>query len=305
MSVIGEGGGFALSAPVVPAPAPAVSVPTEALIASLAIFATDDVFVVSDAERRVQWVSSSVATVLGWSVAEFRLVCTHLLHPDDQGPAEATSALVRAMPGVHAAGVGRHLATDGSWRWLDVTAWNLLDEHGVVVTRFRDVTELHTLRVQVAAAERDSLTDLGTRAAARAELSARLAAGDRRVAVLFCDLDGFKAVNDRYGHLAGDEVLRAVVRRAESVLRDGDLLCRWGGDELIAVLDVVDDADVTAAAERIEAAVGRQIRLRGRGVVVEGLGVSIGIALADLGEAPDDVIDRADRAMYAAKRLRQ
>jgi diguanylate cyclase (GGDEF)-like protein/PAS domain S-box-containing protein len=267
--------------------------------ALLELVTLDSIVVVADDERRIVWVSDSVADVLGWTTDEFRLVCTHLIHPDDQPIAEAMSSLIRSESGPHHGGEGRHLAADGSWRWLRITAHNDLAESGTVVTVFRDVTAEHELLDRLARAEVDALTGLETRARGEAELQARLASGERRVAALFCDIDGFKAVNDRLGHAIGDDVLVEVARRARGALRPGDLLVRWGGDELLAIADVGDEGEAIAIAQALRAAVHRDEPGHGP---YRPLSVSVGIAIGGLGDEPDQLVARADRAMYAAKR---
>jgi diguanylate cyclase (GGDEF)-like protein len=180
---------------------------------------------------------------------------------------------------------------------MRVTAVNLLPELGVVVTRFHDVTDLRLAWEQAVAVATDELTGLASRAAVRAEIERRLTAGDRTVAVLFCDLDGFKAVNDRQGHLAGDELLARVGRRLRDAVRpDGGLIGRWGGDEFVAVLDVAgrDEALAVGTRLRASASIGRDAG----GPV----GASVGVALGGLGDEVDDLLARADAAMYGVKR---
>ena len=267
--------------------------------ALLELVTLDSIVVVADEDRSIVWVSDSVADVLGWTPDEFRLVCTHLIHPEDQPLAEAMSSLIRSEPGAHHGGEGRHLAADGSWRWLRITAHNDVDESGTVVTVFRDVTAEHDLLDRLARAEVDALTGLETRARGEAERHARLTSGEHRVATLFCDVDGFKAVNDRLGHAIGDDVLVEVARRARSAMRPGDLLVRWGGDELLAVADVRDEVEAIALAEAVRDAVHRDEP----GLApYRPLSVSVGIALGGLGDQPDELVARADRAMYTAKR---
>ncbi len=142
-------------------------------------------------------------------------------------------------------------------------------------------------QASVAAAEHaavhDPLTGLANRvllmdrvnaAAHRAERSP-----DARFAVLYCDLDGFKGVNDQLGHDAGDELLEAVARRLEKAVRPGDLVSRLGGDEMAVLLDGVTGVEEAAGvAERLLAALAEPYAVGGREVVVT---VSVGVAVAD------------------------
>jgi diguanylate cyclase (GGDEF)-like protein len=126
-------------------------------------------------------------------------------------------------------------------------------------------------------------------------------AGDM-VACLFIDLDGFKAINDTYGHAAGDTVLQAVAQRLERCLRGRDLIGRMGGDEFIMLLRVSQQTGLDEAvvvAERAIAAVGTPLALDAATVTV---GCSIGIALSpDDAATAQDLLRMADEALYTAK----
>ncbi|QNE36718.1 GGDEF domain-containing protein [Leifsonia shinshuensis] len=123
-----------------------------------------------------------------------------------------------------------------------------------------------------------------------------------QVAVLFVDLDGFKAINDTLGHAAGDTVLKEVGERLSSVFRQEDMIARYGGDEFIAVLHVADTSDALELADRARAAIAQDFA----GIPRElNITASVGIAIAegDVGaHAIDRLIRLADQAMYAAKR---
>ena len=124
-----------------------------------------------------------------------------------------------------------------------------------------------------------------------------------RVAVLFVDVDDFKAINDRWGHAAGDEVLVRVARRLSRVVRPGDTVGRIGGDEFVVVCGGMQtESDVERMATRIEQALGRPLALRDSSELVT---ASIGVAIGHgPGEEPEAIIRRADQAMYQAKRSR-
>jgi diguanylate cyclase (GGDEF)-like protein len=151
----------------------------------------------------------------------------------------------------------------------------------------RTVEALDGLRERAAT---DPLTGLGH----YATFHETLAGAHRRprTAVLLCDIDGFKHLNDTFGHQHGDEVLRRTAAALEGALRRGDRLFRIGGDEFAALLAVADEAEALEAGNRLRAAV-REARL--------GLTVSIGVAVPADGEPDGAVLGRADRALYRVK----
>ncbi len=118
-----------------------------------------------------------------------------------------------------------------------------------------------------------------------------------QVAVLFCDLDSFKTVNDSLGHVAGDELLIAVGARLLGCVRPGDTAARFGGDEFAVLIEDIEGVDVHQLAERILAALEEPFTVRGKEVFLSG---SIGIATGGGGDV--DLLRDADLAMYRAKR---
>jgi diguanylate cyclase (GGDEF)-like protein len=156
-------------------------------------------------------------------------------------------------------------------------------------------------------AQLDSLTgclnrrSFGDQFQKEAERSRRLGLG---VAVLFLDLDRFKALNDRFGHGFGDHVLERVARRVEGALRETDLLFRWGGEEFVVLMPHTAVGEVESIAERVRAAVGRAPLLAQPGEGDIGITTSVGAAATD--RYPADaaaLVGSADRACYEAKRL--
>jgi diguanylate cyclase (GGDEF)-like protein len=120
------------------------------------------------------------------------------------------------------------------------------------------------------------------------------------VALLFCDLDHFKAINDTHGHLAGDELLVGVARRLESAVRPSDTVARLGGDEFTVLLEHLrEPADAVRLAERVAAALEPPVTIAGAQVRAS---ASIGVAFARRGHvAPNELVRDADAAMYRAK----
>ncbi|MFF8906466.1 diguanylate cyclase CdgB [Streptomyces olivaceoviridis] len=125
--------------------------------------------------------------------------------------------------------------------------------------------------------------------------------GTKGLAVLFCDLDGFKSINDRFGHNAGDAVLIEVARRLSNGVRDGDTVARLGGDEFVILADGLGRADAQDLAVRLRNEIIQPIRAEGRAVRV---GASFGIGWAHCGMTADEVLKSADERMYIEKRSR-
>ena len=187
------------------------------------------------------------------------------------------------------------------------------DEVGKVVSGFNFLLE--RLRKEEAArqageahlqylAHHDSLTGLVNRAMLEERLELSLAQAERdgsQIALLFCDLDGFKAINDQHGHEAGDEVLRQVAARLSDGRRRIDTVARLGGDEFVILLAGLDDArdGASAVARQCLAAMAVPFLIEDQSLV---LGMSIGIALhAGRAVAPSYLISQADIAMYQVK----
>ena len=122
------------------------------------------------------------------------------------------------------------------------------------------------------------------------------------MAVLAVDLDEFKAVNDRYGHAAGDAVLVTSAERMKRLLRESDVIARFGGDEFVIVLGQVDNAEAAReVASRVVESLSQPMPLAAGGTAH--IGASVGIAMCCAGrETLNDLLKRADAALYAAKR---
>jgi diguanylate cyclase (GGDEF)-like protein len=185
-----------------------------------------------------------------------------------------------------------------SWR----TRWIWREHDGgphrvvTVVDLTEDLAREDALRER---AYQDSLTQVCNRERFLERLGEALErGGDTQVGVVYLDLDGFKQVNDTRGHAFGDRALQAVVARLLRHLRSGDVLGRVGGDEF-AVLCLSTRDEAMSVVTRIRAALADRIQI---GQQTIQLSASVGVALAQPGEEGESVLDRADRAMYAAKR---
>lgn len=148
-----------------------------------------------------------------------------------------------------------------------------------------------------AQARRDGLTGLPNRAAFTSAIEFAIADPERHLALLFVDLDDFKVINDRFGHAAGDELLRVVAARLSGAIRPDDLCARLGGDEFAVLLQEAEDT-ADAVAQRLVRTIGAPISVGGR---ITHVGASVGLAMAAADTSAERLVQQADIAMYAAK----
>ncbi|WP_370323918.1 diguanylate cyclase domain-containing protein [Euzebya sp.] len=232
-----------------------------------------------------------------------------VIHPDD---AEDTQRFVADVHDPrtpdHAVAERRFLRADRTEWWGSVHASLLRNESGepqYFIAQVIDVTERRQAHSELThLALHDALTGLPNRTLLEDRIDQELAGAHRTgatTALLFLDLDGFKAVNDRLGHAAGDELLRVVGRRIGEVIRPRDTVARLGGDEFVVLCGGIDDeSHVDVIVDRIATAVEDPVRVDGTDVRV---GVSIGVtmAAARVRTTAADLLREADTAMYRAK----
>ena len=226
-----------------------------------------------------------------------------ITHPDDW---HRTSAmLTRAAAGTveSFALEQRYVRPDDSVVWAQ-TSISVLDHEreALAIAHVQDITEQRRAAEQLRwAATHDELTRLPNRSQFTAELTERLASSPLgSIAVMFIDLDNFKVINDSLGHATGDQLLRGMTQRLRAVLRDHDMLSRFGGDEFIVMLSQYGvDSTPAATAERLRDEIARPLTIDGVELFVTG---SIGIAISDRVEVTaSDLLRDADAAMYRAK----
>ncbi len=255
--------------------------------------------------------SQRAVQLMGWlqvSALEGRLL-TDLL-----APASMDDSLLQALQRLQSGEESQNRAetcfvrSDGTEVHCEWFNSALTDGNGLVTSIMALVQDV-SAKIQIARqqhylANHDSLTGLLNRAAFQACLERSLVRcrhSKNTVALLFIDLDGFKRVNDTEGHRAGDEVLRIVARRIASTVRGGDTMARLGGDEFLVMLDQEVTRDVTdTIGRRIIEALHLPMSVDGRDLHI---GASIGIAMHPPMEGDiDALMNRADQAMYSAKR---
>ena len=150
----------------------------------------------------------------------------------------------------------------------------------------------------------DPLTGLNNRRYLESHLASLLDMAAKRgqpTSFMILDIDHFKAVNDTYGHDAGDDVLKGLAQRCKRVVRQIDLLCRFGGEEFVVVMPDTPLATAQVIAERVRAAVQGEPFLSGGGQTMIPVTVSIGLAETSGNPDPDKLFRRADRALYRSK----
>ncbi|GGL96420.1 hypothetical protein GCM10010129_45360 [Streptomyces fumigatiscleroticus] len=288
---------------------------------------SSDVIMIAAPNGILRYVSPAAAGVYGRPAEE--LVGTelaHLIHPEDLGgvvhevrrflaadPVEEPTTRIECRFRSGGGSTSRSGEAGSGGGWLNVES-TVNRHHGGLIFNSRDVTERVRLQAQLQHnAEHDPLTDLPNRALftrrVQQALSGRRASDRgavlRGTAVLFIDLDGFKAVNDTIGHQAGDALLVQAARRLQEAVRHGDTASRLGGDEFAALI-VGDGSRDRAARERHILELADRLRLTlSQPYLIDGndvrVNASIGVAFAEPGLGAGELLRNADLAMYRAK----
>ncbi|PTM85960.1 diguanylate cyclase/phosphodiesterase with PAS/PAC sensor(s) [Streptomyces sp. VMFN-G11Ma] len=283
---------------------------------------SSDVIMIAAPNGILRYVSPAAAGVYGRPAED--LVGTELaslIHPEDLGcvvhevrrflaasPLEEPTTRIECRFRSGGGGTSRPGEAGSGGGWLNVES--TVNRHqGGLIFNSRDVTERVRLQAQLQHnAEHDPLTDLPNRALFTQRVQQALSgrrSTDRGTAVLFIDLDGFKAVNDTIGHQAGDELLVQAARRLQDAVRKGDTASRLGGDEFAALIVGDGTRDRTARerhilelADRLRVTLSQPYLIDGNDVRVA---ASIGVAFAEPGLGAGELLRNADLAMYRAK----
>ncbi|MBW4529426.1 MAG: diguanylate cyclase [Aphanothece saxicola GSE-SYN-MK-01-06B] len=289
-----------------------------------------DVMLLLDQQQSVVWVSPSLQPMTGWQQTQWLgRRFPELLASADDPPESVDLCQWLAESGPIRQGRLRLADPAGGWSWVQLNVRTLSSEglisldtkgldtgaevgpvggtlrlsHGYVITLQPVDQQVMEERLLLQRANTDPLTGLFSRAAILSRLEQLLqdqrAYSAQPLALLFCDCDGFKGINDRYGHACGDAVLRTVAGRITTRIRLGDHAGRLGGDEFLVLLEGVQGLDEgIAIAEALQRSIGEPIAWNDDTIVPS---FSIGIALHGAGEDADLFLKRADRNMYAAK----
>jgi len=277
-------------------------------------------FLDDQAYRCNVWIGTALDTLLGGvpEGMDEELAWETCIHPEDRQHYDDTA--LQLHDDVSTEIEYRLVGFDGVTRWVwgrctprRVNGRLLVD--GIVT----DITERRKAQEELARARdklrelayHDALTDLANRLLFDEHLTRELARSARECtsfAVLFVDLDDFKAVNDRHGHAAGDELLREAASRLRSITRDADVVSRLGGDEFLILTGRAHSvgearSSAMALADRIRATMSLPAAVGGSHV---GPGASVGVAVYPSdGMSADDLLRHADQEMYREKRLRR
>jgi diguanylate cyclase (GGDEF)-like protein/PAS domain S-box-containing protein len=266
-----------------------------------------------DVAGQIAFANPEAERLLGWTQSELVGQNAHQLfhhHREDGSDVPAVNCPIRLA--LRSGGSYRSEREvfwnrDGSPFPVEVNACTLMRDSqpaGVVVA-FQDISDRRRAEARIhELAFHDTLTGLPNRRLLLDRLNQALAQAQhhgRCLALLYIDLDEFKRVNDTLGHAAGDELLRVIARRLESVVRMSDTVCRQGGDEFVVLLPELAAAeDAAEVAGKILVAVIDPVLIRGQSIVVS---ASLGIAIKplDCNDDADELMRKADKAMYYAK----
>jgi len=271
---------------------------------------SSDVIMIAAPSGILRYVSPAAAGVYGRPAEELvGSELASLIHPEDLGSVvHEVRRFLAASPAEVPTTRMECRFRSGNGGWLNVES-TVKRHHGGLIFNSRDVTERVRLQAQLQHnAEHDPLTDLPNRALFTKRVGQALSgrrSSDQGTAVLFIDLDGFKAVNDTIGHQAGDELLVQAARRLQDAVRKGDTASRLGGDEFAALIVGDGSRDRTARerqifelADRLRKTLSQPYRIDGNDVRVA---ASIGVAFSEPGLGAGELLRNADLAMYRAK----
>jgi diguanylate cyclase (GGDEF)-like protein/PAS domain S-box-containing protein len=264
-----------------------------------------DLISIADREGRLIYTSPAYASVFGVNPADRigQRMQDHI-HPDDRAAVAAVGLALAADPGGSATVQLRYAHANGSWPWVEATITNRLADPAVggFVINTRDVTDRVQATERLAhQATHDALTGLPNRTLLEDRMVQARSSARRHgeiLAAFFVDIDRFKAVNDTYGHAAGDLFLIEAADRLRRAARVDDTVARLGGDEFVVVACLHDENAARELGSRLCGAFAEPFMLNG---VMLSVAASVGIATTRDTEGDLDLLNAADIALYEAK----
>jgi len=273
----------------------------------MALTGVEQAVFISDAKTHILWANQAFSRISGYPQQEVIEKTPELFHVQDQASTKFSEIRNTTSKGQTFDGEIDFVHKDGHIFPVHKIITPLLDENNQVtnfVTIIEDISQRKGMEAQVQhMAHYDTLTDLPNRTLFQQLLKQAIPAARRSEkmgALLFIDLDKFKAINDREGHAAGDFVLVEISRRLKELVRESDTVARLGGDEFTAIIPGLNTREeALLIAEKIRLAINKPVELASGPISV---GCSIGIAyFPQENQAPDELLSTADKAMYEAK----
>ncbi|MBA3032126.1 MAG: EAL domain-containing protein [Gammaproteobacteria bacterium] len=256
-------------------------------------------------DARVSYVNQRMVDMLGYAQDEILgRRAEDFLYPEDL--AEHRQHMALRAQGQGSSYERRFRRQDGSELWTQVSGTAIMNPDGSYGGAFGMFTDISHLKAQQRQLEHiahyDALTGIPNRVllADRMQLAlAQARRAERLMAVCYVDLDGFKPINDAFGHEAGDRLLVEIAHRLREGLRSGDTVARLGGDEFVLLLGIERREECDTALRRVLDAIAQPLSVAGSPVTIS---ASIGVTLFPLDDAdPDTLLRHADQAMYGAK----
>lgn len=276
-------------------------------IARLVLDRTGDIIMNLAVDGTIRYASPSIQMIAGYRPEELVGKTPHfLIHPDDIAEIVRVHRLALQAPNDTFIVEYRARRADGEFAWYEVHTRSTVDEDGAatgVVSIIREISARKNAESQlVLEAQTDPLTNLLNRRAFDAALAQRFAAGGAAApfTIVMFDLDHFKSINDTYGHETGDNVIKDFAQHLQSMLRKGDVIARFGGEEFVAILDGADAAAAREVCERLRVSFAQRSRkaVDGRWFTAT---MSGGIAAFREDIGVKQLLAEADAALYRAK----
>lgn len=270
-----------------------------------AMLDTDLVGIVRIRNRFITWHNRAVERIFGYGEGELDGKPMKALYFDDESYEALGRELYSALETqTQYRSQVRMRRKNGEAVWIDFGAARLSDDEIFVMAV--DITVMKKTHDQLShAAFHDDLTQLPNRALLYDRIDQALAIAtreQRKVAIGYLDLDGFKAVNDLHGHHAGDQLLQMIALRIRSGVRPADTAARMGGDEFVVLLTSLEHEEWHVIFERLVVAIEQPVQLASGAIVAVGASIGVALSIPNEQSTAFELVERADHAMLRAKR---